>query len=228
MLKTRKNKVLVILIALFVAAIVGMVIYYLVSGGSKKSEPAPQPVVHEVEKIIEVEKLVEVEKEITADIIEDGLRDMGVLLTGEYYFTEVVSYSSIKKLFKTEIKLPFTESSYLASYNGEITAGIDFAALTVTKDDEKKLITIHMPKPEIQNIDIDPNSFELHSEKSGVGNPISAEDFNNSLIELENTARDKAIERGLLQRAEENARTIIENFVGGLVDTGLYSIEFAD
>lgn len=232
MLKTRVEKVYIILIALFALAAAVILILGLSGRTAKEAAPAPAPTpqvtVKEVEKLVEVEKIVEVEKEITAETIEDGLQDMGVLLTEEYYFTEVVSFSSIKKFFSTDIKLPFTESAYLASYSGVVTAGIDFSSVTVEKDDETKRITVHIPKAEIQNIDIDPNSFELYSEKVGIGNPVSAEDFNNSLIELENTASEKATERGILERADENAETLIENFIGGLVDRDVYSLEIVN
>lgn len=229
MLKTRIEKIYIILIALFAVAGAAVLIFGLSARRAQEPASAPAPTaqvtVKEVEKLVEVEKIVEVEKEISAESIEDGLNDMGVLLTGEYYFTEVVSFSSIKKFLSTDINLPFTESAYLASYSGVVNAGIDFSAVTVEKDDEAKHITVHIPKAEIQNIDIDPNSFELYSEKVGLGNPFSAEDFNNSLIELENTAGTKAVERGLLDRADENAETLIESFIGGLVDRALYSLE---
>ena len=152
------------------------------------------------------------------------MREVGVLVTEEYYFTEVVSFSSIKKLWK--IDLGITESSYLASYDGVVRAGVDLTGAEVVKDDGQKRVTVTLPAAEIQGVDIDPESFRLYSEKAGLGNPISAEDFNNSLIELENTAREKALERGVLERADENARVLIRNLIGALVDLNAYSLEF--
>lgn len=190
--------------------------------GALASETAALP---EKEVVIrEVEKLVEVEREVSAETVQEGLREMGVLLTGEYYFTEVVSFTSVKKLLKSEITLPFTESAYLASYDGTVTAGIDFSAVTVEKNEEMKIITVHIPASTIQSVDIDPESFELYSEKTGLGNPISAADFNQSLVELEATAREKAISRGLLKQADDTARTVIQNFVKGVTDSAEYMV----
>ena len=156
-------------------------------------------------------------------MIQDGLNDVGVLVTEEYYFTEVVGFSSIKKLFK-KLELGITESSYLASYDGVVTAGIDFTKITVSKDSELHTVEVRLPKAEILNVDIDPESFELYSEKTGLGNPISAEDFNSSLVELENTASEKAIERGILDRADQNAKTVVKNFIAGLINTSEYTV----
>ena len=65
----------------------------------------------------------------------------------------------------------------------------------------------------------------LYSEKAGLGNRLSVGDFNSSLIELEQTAREKAVERGVLARAEENARTLVRGIVGPLVDLAEYRVE---
>lgn len=219
MLKEKTSIAYIVLIAAAVVAIICVVAFGLRGKESPAEIPAPVVSAETTSKVVykEVEKLVEVEKTITAGMIEEGIRNMGVLITGEYYFTEAVSFSSIKKLLNTNIELPFTESAYLVSYDGVVTAGIDFEAVRVEKTDEDRRVTVYIPEAEIRNIDIDPNSFRLYSEKSGIGNPISVSDFNRSLVELEDNARDRAIERGLLQQADENARLLIQNFVSGLV-----------
>ena len=235
MLKTKKGKLYLAAIILVAAAILCVI---LVALFTRKPAAAPitpkadepeviiKEVEKPVEKLIEIEKLVEVEKEVTAEMVEDGLQEMGTLLTEEYYFTEVVSFSSIKSFLNSDIKLPFTESSYLASYDGVVQAGIDFSKITVAKHDDGKNILIFLPAAEIESVDIDPNSFELYSEKVGFGNPLSASDFNSSLVELENTAREKAVSRGVLDRANENAQTVIRNFVGSLIDLSGCKLEF--
>ncbi len=230
MLKEKK-KLRIYLIALIVVVLV-IIALILWHGGRSKSEPLPavtprptqQVVVRErpVEKI--VEKLVEVEKEISVEEIRSGLNDMGVLLTESYYFTDVVRFSSIKKLFS--IELGITESSYLASYDGVVTAGVDFTRITVRRDETAGVVTVSLPAAQIVNVDVDPESFQLYSEKTGLGNPVSMSDFNASLVELEQSAREKALERGILDRADETARQIVKNFVSGLVDPARWTIHF--
>ena len=198
--------------------------------------PAPEPLPAEAPltaraetpaptvRIREVEKLVEVEKEITAEILQDGLNEIGVLLTEEYYFTEVISYSSVKSLL--HLDLAITESRYLASYDGLLTAGIDFTGIRVEKDEEKKEILVSIPLPTVLSVDIDPESFVLYDEKQGLGNRISVTDFNQSLIELEQNAEEKAVDRGVLERAAENAQTIIKNFIVSLLGETDYTLRF--
>lgn len=168
---------------------------------------------------------ITVEKAISAQVISDGLRELGRLVTEEYYFTDVLSYSSALKFLGT-FNVPFTTSGFLVSYDGVVTAGVDFEKIEVVKDEDAKRITVHLPAPEIMNVDIDPESFVLHAEKTGLGNPISISDFNQSLAELESSAREKAVEKGLLGRAGENAEKVISHFVDSLLESGTYTVRY--
>ena len=223
----KKTRLLIGLIGLIVLVIAVLFIVHAVRKDRSPALPTtvtPRPSAEVIVREKEVEKLVTVEKEITSEILRDGVREVGVLVTDEYYFTEVVSFSSIKKLWKLDLGI--TETSYLASYDGVVRAGVDLSGAEVVKDDALMRITVTLPAASIQSVDIDPESFQLYSERSGLGNPLSAEDFNNSLVELEATARQKAVERGLLERADGNARVLIRNLIGALVDLNAYSLEF--
>ena len=225
-----KKKLWIYLIALaaVVLLICGLILWRVLSAPAAQDAPAavaprPTPEVRIRERL--VDKLIEVEKEVGAEEIASGLNDMGVLVTEEYYFTDVVHFSSIKKLFSLELGI--TASSFLASYDGVVTAGVDFTRIGIEKDDDAGVITVTMPGAAVLNVDIDPDSFRLYEEKSGLGNPISAADFNSSLVELERSAEEKAIERGVLDHADENARVLIRNFVAALVEEGRYTVRFA-
>ena len=220
-----KTGIYLALIVLILAAAAALIFSH---GGRKAPEAAPAapalptPEVIVKEREVQVEKIVEVEKEITAATIRDGLRDMGFLVTEEYFFTQVVGFSSVKTLFRLELGI--TESRYLVSYDGVVTAGIDFSRITVDKDEAKGVIRVRVPRASIRNVDIDPNSFELYTEKEGLGNPISVADYNQSLIELEKNAEARALDRGILDRADENAVRVIENFIRSLMDASGWEI----
>ena len=189
--------------------------------------PRPTPKVVVEEKVVEklVETIVEVQHKVTAEELRAGLNEMGRLVTAEYYFTAVAS-ASTEAAPILGIRLGFTESSFLASYDGVITAGIDFSAIRVEKDEERGRVTVTMPRSVILSVDIDPESFVLYSETKSIFTDISAEDFNNSLVELEATEREKAMERGILTTADENARKLVRSFIQSLLDPAEYTVEF--
>ncbi len=182
------------------------------------------PKVRIVEKVVEkeVEKLIEVEKKVSSEMIQDGLKDMGVLITEEYYFTQVEDYTSVKKIFKV---IP-SESNVVFSYDGIVTAGIDCSEISVKKDEEGKVITVTLPKSDVQQIDIDFDSFKLYSEKEGMWNKMSFEDYNLSMVEFEKDAKDKALSKGILERADERAESVIANFIKGILNDDTYTIKF--
>ncbi len=166
--------------------------------------------------------IIRVEEKISVESLVESLKDVGKLSTEEYYFTEVVEYSSVKTLWK--LSLPWTKSGFLISYDGVVSAGIDLTAVTLEVDEESKTIRVFTPEPEIMSVEIDFDSFVCYSEKSGIANRITVGDYNAALLSIEKTARDKAVEKGVLERAQEHAERLIRTIISKLVDLGEYSL----
>ena len=233
--KEKIRPVLLTGIAVLALAILGVLIWAV--AGRSTPEPAPEPTPKPTPEVIirekEVERIVEVERTVTVSMLREGLSDVGRLITQEYFFTEVISYSTMLnldldlKFFQINEPLPITESSFLASFDGVVTAGVDFTRIEVEKDEESRTVTVKLPQAEIFHVDIDPESFQLYDEKKGLGTQIGVEDYNNAFIQLENTAADKAKTRGILEKAEENARTVVDNFIHSILDQDDYTVVFA-
>lgn len=233
--KERIRPVLLTGIAALVLAILGVLIWAIANRHTPASAPEPLPALTP-EIIIqekEVERIVEVERTVTASMLREGLNDVGRLVTQEYFFTEVISYSTMLnlnldlKLFQINEPLPMSESSFLASFDGVVTAGVDFTRIEVEKDEESRSVTVKLPPAEIFYVDIDPESFQLYDEKKGLGTHIGVEDYNNAFIQLENTAADKAEARGILEKADENARSVVSNFIRSILGREGYTVTFA-
>ena len=235
--KEKMRPVLWIGIAVLSLAIIAVVIWAIAGKGTPEPAPAtatmPIPTPEIIIREKEVERIGEVERTVTASMLREGLSDVGRLVTQEYYFTEVISHSTMLnlnldlKLFRINEPLPITESSFLASFDGVVTAGVDFTRIEVEKDEERRTVTVKLPPAEIFYVDIDPESFQLYDEKKGLGTHIGVEDYNNAFLQLENTAADKAEARGILEKAEENARTVVRNFIRSVLGQEGYTVTFA-
>lgn len=222
----------VILLIVMIIAILGLIVQDVMSRKASEASTTVSaiagktdaPKVRIVEKVVEkeVEKLVEVEKKVSSEMIQDGLNDMGVLITEEYYFTQVEDYTSVKKIFKI---IP-SESNVVFSYDGIVTAGIDCSQVAVNKDDTNKQIVITLPKSKIQQVDIDFDSFKLYSEKEGMWNKLNFDDYNLSMVEFEKDAQTKAMDKGILERADERAESVITNFVKSILNDDEYTISY--
>lgn len=174
--------------------------------------------------IKEKEKKDKVVISVSTDTIQDGLANMGVLVTQEYYFTQVEKYTKEK----TFLKFITSSSEFMYSYDGAVMAGVDFEKIKIKTDEDRKIITVDMPDSEIQAVTIDKNTFKIYSEKDSLWNPLKLEDYNISLVEFEDAAKEKAIASGILGRSDEQARNLVREFISSLPNTGEYTISFAD
>ena len=227
MLKTKKERAYLIAILAVLAAIIGVIIFGLhLRQSAAQAEAAaatPKPTAEQNQGF----SFVTEEETVVLETVQDGLKAMGELVTEEYYFTDIITYSDLNRFLG--IKLPWTETSYIASYDGVVRAGIDFADVKVASEqlDDGVHLTVTLPKAEIQSTEIDHDSFVLYSEKNGLGNPLSASDFNQSLTELEHDAQKNAVDKGVLTRADEQAKLLIERFIQSVLVEDTYTLDFA-
>ena len=130
-----------------------------------------------------------------------------------------------KQLFG--INVPFTTKSFIAKWEGVIKAGIKADKILVEVNNTKKEIVIHIPEAEILSHEIDNDSIETLDEKNGLFNPVKVEDVREFDAISKETMENRAIENGLLDKAYENAETIIEKLVNNeIVQEQGYKIIF--
>lgn len=209
-----------IYIGVTVAAIVLAAILAVNYGVNRKAEEEEST--RTVTTIEEKEKRDKVLISTNTAVIKDGLSNMGVLITQEYYFTQVEKYTKEKNIF---IVIPST-SGFMYSYDGSVMAGVDFGKIAVETDQAAKTITVDLPDSEIQAVTIDKDTFKIYSEKDSIWNPLKLEDYNISLVEFEDAARKKALESGILERSDKQAQTLVRNFIGSLPNTAGYTVDF--
>ena len=172
--------------------------------------------------IKEKEKKDKVVISFNTDTIQDGLAHMGVLITQEYYFTQVERYTKEK----TFLKFITSSSEFMYSYDGAVLAGIDFEKIKIRTDEDRKAITVDMPDSEIQTVTIDKDTFKIYSEKDSLWNPLKLEDYNVSLVEFENNAREKALASGIFEKSDKQAQKLVCEFIGLLPNTSGYKVAF--
>ena len=216
---SEKTKMIMYLVIIAVCAVAMLVlgIDYL-----NRQKNAPEEITFEepAEKMKSEDEKVLVS--VSTETIRDGLANIGTLITQEYYFTQVEKFTKEKKIFK----YISSSSEMLYSYDGSVMAGIDFEKIEIAKDDAAKTLTITLPKSEIQTVTIDKDTFQLYSEKDSLWNPLKLEDYNMSLTDFEETARQKALDNGILERSDEQAKVLVSNFISNFPAAAEYEIIF--
>lgn len=164
------------------------------------------------------------EVKVSAIDFEGKFNEIGELSTTEYIYTltQVVGKDAIKV---ANIEIPFTSSKIIYSYSGTIKAGINFKEIKIEVDETNKTVNVVMPEAQIFSNELDNDSFKIYDERNFIFNSVSVDDFNKSQSELKLSAELAAKEKGILELAKENAKTIIENTIKSLINNDSYKIE---
>ena len=172
--------------------------------------------------VAEKEKKDKVLISTSSETIREGLANMGVLITQEYDLTPAETYTKEKNIF---LIIP-SSSGFMYSYDGAVLAGVDFEKIGVQTDEDRKVVTVDLPPSEIQAVTIDRDTFKIYSEKESIWNPLKLEDYNISLAEFEDAAKEKALGSGILERSDQQAQKLVSEFIVSLPATNGYTVEF--
>lgn len=224
-MKKRENDTTVyMIVSLVLLAVLAILVTVALAKNGKSKQTDLRAVVenssaNQGKKLFDPSGIVKEEVTVNTEVIAEGLKDMGTLITQEYYFTQVEEYESTKSIWIFE-----SEASFIYSYDGVVNAGIDCTKIKVDKDDEKKTVLVTIPKSTILNVVIDFQSFKKYKEKEGLWNKIDMTKYNDSLVEFEKSARRNAEKKGVLGKADENAKKLVESFVKSLMPDETYSV----
>lgn len=170
--------------AAVIAAVVLGAFFYGISRGNKTAEPV-----------------------ITADLLGQSLRSAQELVSVSYYYTNMAKYENQKDFYGW--KVPFTGKSFIVSYDGIIKAGVDLSKAAVDVDETNKSVIITLPESQIISHEISEDSLEVFDESDNVFNRISIEDYNEFTVDQKAALEERAVENGLLVKAQEDAEEAV-------------------
>lgn len=149
---------------------------------------------------------------ITSETVKSELGSLQELVTQEYIYTNADKREQDAKWIFGWSR-PFSNSSLLLTYDGSIKAGIDMSKIQVDVNEETRTITVTLPASEITDNNIPQESITVVEVKDGLFNEVTLDDYNNFISEQKIIMEEKAIERGLLTKADEEARKTIKTFL---------------
>ena len=124
------------------------------------------------------------------------------------------------------VKIPFTQTEIIYSYDVAVKAGLDFDQVEWEVNDEAKEIQVTMPEIRVLSSEVDLESFKLYHENWSNFRPIRTEEFNAAAQAMKVEAQNRAVENGLLDNAQENAERVIQGFIHQNFDPQEYKIVF--
>lgn len=211
-LQKKAAKIVIIVLACAILLGGGILIGSKMLNKSKATPVTPQ-------KTVDNKGAVQDKIEITSEVVKEKISTLGELVTAEYDYTSVGNETDKKALTLKngqQFTIPFTSSGFVYSYDGTIKAGINFEEIDVVIEENQIVITL--PEAIIISSELDDDSFELYDQKNSIFNPISVSDVSRSTKELKENAESRALKKGLLKTAQENAEFLIRNLMQSTFD----------
>lgn len=153
-----------------------------------------------------------------------GFEDIGEMATQSAYCTEVNVTEDAKELYG--MRIPFTQSKYIYSYDIVIKAGYDFNE--IEWKEKNKTIEVKLPEVKVLSNELDMDSFKVYHEEESIFSKITLEENNDAVKKMKLNAQENAIANGLLENARSNAETMLTGFFADEYDLGEYKIVFKD
>ena len=148
-------------------------------------------------------------EQITGDLLASRLRSVQELVTVSYYYTNMGRFENQVDFYGW--KVPFTTKSFIVSYDGVIKAGVDLEQLQVSIGDRE--VTVTLPESRIISHEIPEDSLEVFDESDNLFNHITIEDYTAFTRDQKSAMEQRAVDGGLLDRANQEARTAVDSLL---------------
>lgn len=199
--------ILLLIVVVILSLILGIVI---LNHRTNKYKAEAEQAKAEVQEMLDQAVLLEkVSKTITTKELESTMEKIGELATIEYIYTDAGKFEDNNKI--KGFNVPFTKKSFIIKWSGTIKAGIKLEDIKTEIDERDKKITVYIPKSEILSHTHDSDGFEILDESNNIFNPIEVDDVNTFTVDNDKFTEQKAVDKGLLEKADANAKSIIEN-----------------
>lgn len=175
-------------------------------------------------KTFELRNELEKEKSLSVEGIE--FKNVGKLIAQETRVTVIKNYQDDREFLKT-INIPFTKYVYIFSYDVEVDAYVNFENVTYQANDKNKSIVVSLPHSKLNdNSSIINDSKKILYDNKNMFNSIKPEQVDKFQKEMVKEAETKAVDLGILKKADKYAKVLIENMVKSNSTYYDYNVEF--
>lgn len=222
--KRKKIAILASIVSVLLVALLAIIWMGGYSSAKKKADIEIENLQNQLKQQEETPVVLEpVTPEIVQKIISSSVTEISELATAEYVFTNAARFTNTKHI--AVLPDSWTQKSFIQKWDGTIKAGVDLKDVEVTV--KNKTITITLPYAKILSYEIDKDSVEILDEKNNVFNRITVKDKVNFDRETRYSMEARAVENGLLTKAQKNAENTILTFLSSSIkDFKDYEVKF--
>ena len=171
----------------------------------------------------EAAKDKEINVVVTSDTIEQQLSSIRELATQEYVYTNAAKKESSES-WLWGVERPFSGKSILITYDGVVKAGVDLSKAEITVNEQTRTVTVTLPPSEITENNIPQEAITVVEIKNGLFNDVTMENYNEFVAEQKPAMEQKAIDQGLLTRADKEAAALVRSILSVLPGMDGYTL----
>lgn len=171
----------------------------------------------------EAEKDKEINVVVTSDTIEQQLSSIRELVTQEYVYTNAAKKESSES-WLWGVERPFSGKSILITYDGVVKAGVDLSRAEIAVNEQTRTITVTLPPSEITENNIPQETINVVEIKNGLFNDVTMENYNEFVAEQKSVMEQKAIDQGILARADKEAKALVQSILSVLPGMDGYTL----
>lgn len=218
-----------VLFLVMAAVIVGL--GFLWKGAAEKQEKLTEQLEYQQDLIDALEKKVGKDSDsshetvpvITSETVKSQLNSLQDLVTQEYIYTNADKEES-EKTWIFGWTRPFSSKSIMITYDGTIKAGIDLGAIEVSVNEDSKTITVSLPDSTVLENNIPPDTVTVLEVKNGLFNEVTIDNYNEFVDHQKEVMEQKAIDRGLLTKADEEAAKAVRALLSTMPGIDAYTL----
>lgn len=132
------------------------------------------------------------------------------LNTVKYTYSNIVAVKKEKSI--NEIKIPFTEQSFIIKYEGVINGGVKPEDITIVKNTGKE-ISIEVAECRILNHYIDDENLYIYDVKNSIFNRLDTNDILSDVSKYKKEYEEKLIKEGFMDEVKENTKASLINLL---------------
>lgn len=133
--------------------------------------------------------------------------------TVKYNYSNIVEIKKDKSI--NNIKIPFTEKSFIIKYNGVINGGVKPEDIEIVNNTGNE-ISIEIKKCQILDHYIDDENIYIYDVKSSIFNKLDIQEVLDDISNYKKEYEEKIISEGFMEEIQENTKVSIENILKGM------------
>lgn len=133
--------------------------------------------------------------------------------TVKYNYSNIVEIKKDKSI--NNIKIPFTEKSFIIKYNGVINGGVKPEDIEIVNNTGNEII-IEINKCQILDHYIDDENIYIYDVKSSIFNKLDIQEVLDDMSNYKREYEEKIISEGFMEEIQENTKVSIENILKGM------------